>query len=675
MAPRRAASWRSLPVTRIFDSYTDPNARCPVCGDNVFFYQAPSGGRVFFDELGPPWPKHPCTDNPRVSVALASKPAGATASLRVSPDRRLAGWQVDGWTPIQIESSTRASGAHAMRCVTWEGGYREFRVFLDEEVRVDGAAAAAMRPWDEGGHTIISFVELDTGAAPRSIQISRSAPGQTRHVMERLLKIVAIAEAEADVVDIEKATRRFDELERLVATWAQHLSDDEADPHWARFHAASSRAKNRVVRVQRAELAEKECLVSELETLARSSDWESVSTRFAELLERWRAGGGLGRYGTADLGSRFVAAERTGLAKQAEAQRTRAKIARFAVKQQLIAELNDLAETTDWPVADRRHQKIKKRWNRTGGFNEGDEGRLSQAFREAERTYAAARARALAEAARRRDERAREARIATKTHLIKAMEALLRTVDWSAADGRYREIKQQWITAGHFASEGESELSEAFEEVEAAYLEARDEARATADRERAIREAEERRAEQESVVAEAENLARAPYWDADGFEKLSLRWKASGPAFEPVLRARFLDAYMIARGPGFKDAIRTRLQIIAEAARLSDVAGWDERAQQFVEVAAQWDAAAWAGPDMELPLLRRYQTTMNTFLVACDVDDLEGFLAQAENARLRAHGSGDRVRVKEMDAELDRLVRLPTAVREARLFRNVASAH
>ncbi len=46
-------------------SYVNPNAHCPVCGDRVFYYQSPYGGRVFFDDLGWPWPKHPCTDNPR----------------------------------------------------------------------------------------------------------------------------------------------------------------------------------------------------------------------------------------------------------------------------------------------------------------------------------------------------------------------------------------------------------------------------------------------------------------------------------------------------------------------------------------------------------------------------------------------------------------------------------
>ena len=50
-------------------SYVNPNALCPVCGEKVFFYQSPNGGRVFFDDLGWPWPKHKCTDNPKSQSA------------------------------------------------------------------------------------------------------------------------------------------------------------------------------------------------------------------------------------------------------------------------------------------------------------------------------------------------------------------------------------------------------------------------------------------------------------------------------------------------------------------------------------------------------------------------------------------------------------------------------
>jgi hypothetical protein len=43
----------------------NPKAHCPVCRSPVFFYANQFGSRVYFDDLGPPWPKHPCTDNPR----------------------------------------------------------------------------------------------------------------------------------------------------------------------------------------------------------------------------------------------------------------------------------------------------------------------------------------------------------------------------------------------------------------------------------------------------------------------------------------------------------------------------------------------------------------------------------------------------------------------------------
>jgi hypothetical protein len=43
-------------------SFTVPNARCPECSLPVFYYESEHGGRVYFDRLGIPWPKHPCTD-------------------------------------------------------------------------------------------------------------------------------------------------------------------------------------------------------------------------------------------------------------------------------------------------------------------------------------------------------------------------------------------------------------------------------------------------------------------------------------------------------------------------------------------------------------------------------------------------------------------------------------
>lgn len=44
------------------ESYTNPNAKCPLCNAQVYFYQSPYGGKVYFDNIGPPWPKHPCLE-------------------------------------------------------------------------------------------------------------------------------------------------------------------------------------------------------------------------------------------------------------------------------------------------------------------------------------------------------------------------------------------------------------------------------------------------------------------------------------------------------------------------------------------------------------------------------------------------------------------------------------
>lgn len=47
--------------------FNRPNATCPVCGATVYFYSNSSGGKVYFDALGPPWPKHPCMDSQSVA--------------------------------------------------------------------------------------------------------------------------------------------------------------------------------------------------------------------------------------------------------------------------------------------------------------------------------------------------------------------------------------------------------------------------------------------------------------------------------------------------------------------------------------------------------------------------------------------------------------------------------
>ena len=113
-----------------YPSYVNPNARCPVCGADVYFYQSPYGGRVFFDELGPPWFKHPCTSsddsigwaklretgvehwliNPEQpdESNLPANDSSQEVEARIRQDRERREppeWQKAGWSPLLLSKA------------------------------------------------------------------------------------------------------------------------------------------------------------------------------------------------------------------------------------------------------------------------------------------------------------------------------------------------------------------------------------------------------------------------------------------------------------------------------------------------------------------------------------------------------------------------------------------
>lgn len=90
---------REQRVAAALRSFITPNARCPVCGAHVWFYQAPNGGRAFFDDIGWPWPKHPCTDHSSGVSSRGSLPARDAEAHRADEPRLLA-WQANGDRPI-----------------------------------------------------------------------------------------------------------------------------------------------------------------------------------------------------------------------------------------------------------------------------------------------------------------------------------------------------------------------------------------------------------------------------------------------------------------------------------------------------------------------------------------------------------------------------------------------
>ncbi len=143
------------PIRQVMESYVNPNARCPVCGSPVFFYEFSYGGRVFFDELGPPWLKHPCTDT--VPKALYSTHAQSADSPTKAYE-----WQRNGWSPI-FESSISTRDRGITQVVGFNSGRRvTFYLNTHQKAALYGSRMNAVEALvflrkDENAHFFISL--------------------------------------------------------------------------------------------------------------------------------------------------------------------------------------------------------------------------------------------------------------------------------------------------------------------------------------------------------------------------------------------------------------------------------------------------------------------------------------------------------------------------------------
>ena len=109
-----------------YDSFTTPNASCPVCGATVFYYQSPYGGRVFFDALGPPWPKHPCTDK-REHAKTMPRPISKNREDDTSDqdNSKLYRWQKDGWHPFFLSEVILTKSDRCFQLVGLVNGFQK----------------------------------------------------------------------------------------------------------------------------------------------------------------------------------------------------------------------------------------------------------------------------------------------------------------------------------------------------------------------------------------------------------------------------------------------------------------------------------------------------------------------------------------------------------------------
>ena len=152
---RRGRSLGAQPGTRfpIAGGYTNPNAQCPVCGAAVYFYMSPYGGRVYFDDLGPPWPKHPCTDTLRTTTPRSN----TLHTVQYQPTSK--SWRDSNWHPLTNAHIERYGKEDRMYAISGRGGTSnvEFLFQSESDITADVIRYKRTRP----GHFRVSLIYFD----------------------------------------------------------------------------------------------------------------------------------------------------------------------------------------------------------------------------------------------------------------------------------------------------------------------------------------------------------------------------------------------------------------------------------------------------------------------------------------------------------------------------------
>ncbi|HMA46220.1 MAG TPA: DUF349 domain-containing protein [Frankiaceae bacterium] len=204
-------------------------------------------------------------------------------------------------------------------------------------------------------------------------------------------------------------------------------------------------------------------LAEEAERLATSTDWKAAGDRFRGLAEQWRGITGVDRRTDSELWRRVAAArEEFGRRRAAHfAALDEQRAAARARKEELVAEAERLAGSSDWGATAGRFKALMAEWKAAGRASREADDALWARFRAAQDGFFSRRNAVHAE--RDAQYRGNQAR---KERLLAEAEALDVDADPAAAGRRLREIQERWETVGRVPREAMAPLERRLAAVE-----------------------------------------------------------------------------------------------------------------------------------------------------------------------------------------------------------------
>ena len=262
---------------------------------------------------------------------------------------------------------------------------------------------------------------------------------------------------------------------------------------------------------RQAEISEiKEKIVAEAETLTLSESWKATGDRLKVLLEEWKAAPRLEKKIDAELWKRFSASRnkfdkrrRTHFAALDAAQE---KVAQ--AKNELVAEAEKLATSTEWVATARRFKVLMDQWKASGRGKKGDDTKLWNRFKAAQDKFFMAKSADL----EKRDQLMMQ-NLAKRNELISQIEALLPITNIDQVSKSFKDLARQWDRIGMTQRDKKAAFANRFATVEAQ-----------------IKSAEEARWRKVDPVAKAraQEVVKQLSEAVSNYEKLAERAKTQG---------------------------------------------------------------------------------------------------------------------------------------------------
>jgi hypothetical protein len=204
-------------------------------------------------------------------------------------------------------------------------------------------------------------------------------------------------------------------------------------------------------------------IVAEAEKIAAGRDWRNGANRLRDLLADWKQLPRLDKAADDELWHRFSSARttytrarKTHFAEMSE-QRDSARV----VKERLVKEAEELADSTEWGPTASRYRALMQEWKAAGPAPKDVDDALWARFRGAQDVFFAARDAANAEI-----DREFAANAEKKKELLVEAEALLPVTDLAAAKRAFRDIAERWDAAGKVPREQIKPLEARIRKVE-----------------------------------------------------------------------------------------------------------------------------------------------------------------------------------------------------------------